>query len=223
MVSPPWMRRIQSLPSHLFSPQPINHWKTWLIVSVLCHALYFHNGVFSCAFANISTSLHKLADAQSAGAWDMIPFCCPRSCEAAPCLQGGQVKAQMSLIRHELLEPCDKKSTCAKAPVLPAVICSTASVPYAGNGRLNRHLASCCVIFLTVCINYWICLHSTNAFAVIHMDLWKLALQNALSVVLIPKASGSKVNACRPVEVSVSKNCQKNISVDFCWDSKELI
>lgn len=123
MVSPPWMSRIQFLPSRLFSPQPINHWKIQLIVSVLSHALYFHNGVFSHAFANISTSLHKLADAQSVGAWDMIPFCSPRSCEAARCLQGGQVKAQMSLIQHEMLEPCDK-STCPSRSNLLHCPCS---------------------------------------------------------------------------------------------------
>lgn len=78
-VSPPQMRRIRSLPSHFFSAQPINHCKIWLIVSVLSHALYFHNGLYAHVFANISTSLHKLADAQSVGACDMILFHSPCS------------------------------------------------------------------------------------------------------------------------------------------------
>lgn len=95
--------RISSFPSHFFPAQPINHCKIWLTVSVLSHALYFHNGLFAHVFANISTSLHKLADSQSVGACDMIPFCSPCSYLAAPFLQGGHTKAQMHLTWHRLL------------------------------------------------------------------------------------------------------------------------
>lgn len=63
-------------------------------------------------FANISTSLHKLADAQSVGACDMIPFRSPRSPVAVPRLQGGHGKAQMHLTWHELLQSRDK-NTCS--------------------------------------------------------------------------------------------------------------
>lgn len=97
------MRRIRPLPSRFFSVLPINHCKIWLIVSVLSHALYFHNGLFAHVFANISTSLHKLADAQSAGACDAITFRSPYSYLAVPCLQGGRGKAQMHLTWHKLL------------------------------------------------------------------------------------------------------------------------
>lgn len=110
-VSPPRMRRTRSLPSRFFSAQPINQCKIWLIVSVLSHALYFHNGLFAHVFANISTSLHKLADAQSAGACDMIPCRSLCSCLAVPCLQGGHGKAQMHLTWHKLLQSRDK-NTC---------------------------------------------------------------------------------------------------------------
>lgn len=102
-VSPPRMRRIRSLPSHFFSLQCINHCKIWLIVSVLSHALHFHNGLSAHVFDNISTSLHKLADAQSIGACDMIRFRSPCSYLAVPCLQGGHGKAQMHLTWHKLL------------------------------------------------------------------------------------------------------------------------
>lgn len=78
-----------------------------------------------------------------------------------------------------------------KTPALSVVICWAAGVPCTGNARLNHHFASCCVTALTVCINHWIHSHSTNAFAVIHMDLWKSALHKALCVVLIPKSSSS--------------------------------
>jgi len=117
------MRRIRSLSSHSFSPQCINHCKTWLIVSVLSHALYFHNGLFAHVFANISTSLHKLADAQSVGACDTIPFCSPRAYLAAPCLQGGHGKAQKHLTWRELLQRRDK-NTCPFRSNLLSCWCS---------------------------------------------------------------------------------------------------
>lgn len=115
--------RISSFPSRFFSAQPINHCKIWLTFSVLSHGLYFHNGLFTHVFANISASLHKLADSQSVGACDMIPFCSPCSYLAAPCLQGGHRKAQMHLTWHKLLWSHDK-NTCPFCSNLLSCWCS---------------------------------------------------------------------------------------------------
>lgn len=106
-TSPPWMRSIQALPSQSCSLQRATHCRTWLIVPVLSCDLYFHNGL-SSHVGYISTSLHKLADIQHAGACDTTPFCSPPCYMAAPCCRVGTWKC-----RHTWPGTSGDKSPCS--------------------------------------------------------------------------------------------------------------
>lgn len=176
--------RISSFPSHFFSAQPINHCEIWLF---LCSPMAFISIMHSlptCLLIflphYISWQIHRVLVPVT---WSLfVPHAviwqhlfCRVGTEKRRCTSPGT--------------SCCGAMT--KTPALSAAIWWAAGVPCTGNARLSHHFACCCVTALTVCTNYWIHSHSTNAFAVIHSDLWKLTPHKALCTVLIPKSSSS--------------------------------
>lgn len=90
-------------------------------------------------------------------------FCCPPYM-AAPCCRVGTWQT-----RHNW-PTTDSLPSGTKGPAHSRVICGAGRLLSAGNGRLNHHFASCCVIILTIGVSYWIHFHIANIFAVMHKE-----------------------------------------------------